>query len=607
MHEILLDLPGLAIAIIIALGAASQWVAWRLRVPAILPLLATGFLVGPALGWLKPSELFPDPLLFPVISLAVGLILFEGGLTLRFAQLGEMRRTVFNLVTIGALVTWLGGAAAAYLVRGLSPQLSLLFGALIIVTGPTVIGPLLRIVRPNARVANTLKWEGIVIDAVGAMVAVLVFEAILLDNREETLATVVLLLGRFLLVGSIVGALGGAALAWLLRRRAVPDYLVNVTSMAAVFATFAIANALSAEAGLLAAVVMGVLVANVGVPNIDSILTFKEDLTVLFVSMLFIVLAANIELSAFLSAVSLPSLALLAIVILILRPLDVFLSSVRSPLTLREKAFVSWVGPRGIVAASVTSLFASKLEANGFAGADELVPLVFIVIVGTVLLASLTAKPLGVRLGVADPDPQGFLLLGAHPVAREIARGLKDAGVTVLLADTNWSNVAAARLDGLPTYFGSLLSDRADDEVRLAGIGRLLALTSNDEANALTALKYAREFGSSNVYQLAPSRDESTRSQLGGERRGRWLGSKDLTFRRLEHLFADGASMKATELTERFDLNDFHRHFGETALPLFAVNGRGVQVLSEENPAPEVGSELLALVPNAEEEERPAA
>src|SRR5690606_29718901 len=307
--------------------------------------------------------------------------------------------------------------------------------------GPTVIGPLLRIVRPNARVANTLKWEGIVIDAVGAMVAVLVFEAILLDNREETLATVVLLLGRFLLVGSIVGALGGAALAWLLRRRAVPDYLVNVTSMAAVFATFAIANALSAEAGLLAAVVMGVLVANVGVPNIDSILTFKEDLTVLFVSMLFIVLAANIELSAFLSAVSLPSLALLAIVILILRPLDVFLSSVRSPLTLREKAFVSWVGPRGIVAASVTSLFASKLQANGFAGADELVPLVFIVIVGTVLLASLTAKPLGVRLGVADPDPQGFLLLGAHPVAREIARGLKDAGVTVLLADTNWSNV----------------------------------------------------------------------------------------------------------------------------------------------------------------------
>src|SRR5690606_29912757 len=202
--------------------------------------------------------------------------------------------------------------------------------------------------------------------------------------------------------------------------------------------------------------------------NIDSILTFKEDLTVLFVSMLFIVLAANIELSAFLSAVSLPSLALLAIVILILRPLDVFLSSIRSPLSVREKAFVSWVGPRGIVAASVTSLFASKLQANGFAGADELVPLVFIVVVGTVLLASLTAKPLGVRLGVADPDPQGFLLLGAHPVAREIARGLKDAGVTVLLADTNWSNVAAARLDGLPTYFGSLLSDRADDEVRLA-------------------------------------------------------------------------------------------------------------------------------------------
>lgn len=597
MHELLLARPGLAIAAIIALGAASQWVAWRLRVPAILPLLATGFLVGPAFGWLRPSELFPESLFFPVVSLAVGLILFEGGLTLRFSQLGEIRRIVFSLVTVGALVTWLGGAAAAFFVRGLTPQLSLLFGALIIVTGPTVIGPLLRIVRPNARVANVLKWEGIVIDAVGAMVAVLVFEAILLEGREETLATVVLLLGRFLLVGSVVGALGGAALAWLLRRRAVPDYLINVTSVAFVFTTFAVANALSAEAGLLATVVMGVLVANVGVPNIEALLTFKEDLTVLFVSMLFIVLAANIELSAFLSAVSVPSLALLAIVILVLRPLDVFLSSVRSALGWREKEFVAWVGPRGIVAASVTSLFASKLQAAGFAGADELVPLVFIVIVGTVLLASLTAKPLGVRLGVADPDPQGFLLLGAHPVAREIARGLQKAGVNVLLADTNWSNVAAARLDGLPTYFGSLLSDRSDDEVRLGGIGRLLALTSNDEANALTALKYAREFGSNNVYQLAPSR-ESTRSQLGGERRGRWLGGKDLTFRRLEALFASGATLQATDLTERFDLDDFRRHYGDEALPLFAVGGRGIQVLSEESTVPDAGTTLLALVPD---------
>src|SRR5690606_3366607 len=222
MRELLLDLPGLAFSAIIALGVGAQWLAWRMRVPAILPLLATGFLVGPILGWLTPSELVPTSLFFPLVSLAVGLILFEGGLTLRFSELRETRQVVINLVTWGALATWLCGAAAAYFIVDLSPQIALLFGSLIMVTGPTVIGPLLRIVRPNAKVANVLKWEGIVIDVVGAMVVVLVFEAIILQSHDQPLGSIVLLLLRFLLVGASVGAAGGLALSWLLRRRAMP-------------------------------------------------------------------------------------------------------------------------------------------------------------------------------------------------------------------------------------------------------------------------------------------------------------------------------------------------------------------------------------------------
>ena len=597
MTELLASHPGLAVAAIIALGVAAQWLAWRWRVPAILPLLAAGFLVGPVLGVLRPSELFPAEIFFPLVSLAVGLILFEGGLTLRFAEIRETRRVVLNLVTWGGLVTWLGAAVAAHLVAGVDMHLALLFGALVMVTGPTVIGPLLRIVRPVSNVASVLKWEGIVIDAVGALVAVLVYESLLLSRAGEPLGNVVLLHLRFLLGGAVRGAAGGAALAWLLKRRAVPDFLINVVALAALFATFTVADVLSSEAGLLAAVVMGIIVANAGVPNLGALLTFKEDLTVLFVSMLFIVLAANVSQEAVLAALSWETLAVVAIVVLLLRPLDVLLSSLGSKLTWQERAFIAWVGPRGIVAASVTSLLATRLLDEGIAGAEALVPLVFAVIVVSVLLASLTAKPLGVRLGVADPDPQGFLLLGAHPVARHIAKHLADRGLAVLLADTNPANVAAARAEGLPAYHGSLLADGMDDQARLAGIGRLIALTSNEEANALTAVRFRREFGKDNVFQLTPKEHEPSVNRLGGEHRGLWLSQGGLSYDRLQRLYGSGAELVEVPLSDEHTLADFVRTHGDGAVPLFIVQDGQVRVVSEAtDPERESAGTLLTFI-----------
>lgn len=590
------DHPALAIAAVMALGTTAQWLAWRLRLPAILPLLTAGFVVGPVLGWLRPSQVFGDAVLFPAISLAVGLVLFEGGLTLRLSELHETRRVVFNLVTVGALVTWLGSAAAAHWLGALSGPLALLFGALVIVTGPTVIGPLLRIVRPTARVANVLKWEGIVIDVVGAMVAVLVFEALLLGTAESTPLQTALLLGRFLLVGIGSGLLVGGALAALLKRRALPDYLINVVTLAALFGAFSLSNLITDESGLLAAVVMGILLANAEVPNIEALLSFKEDLSVLFVSMLFIVLSANLDLATLVAAATWRGLALVLILVLLIRPAGVMLSSLGSPLLWRERVFLAGIAPRGIVAAAVSSIFAGKLASAGFAQAGTLPPLVFLMIVGTVLLASLSARPLGVRLGVADPDPQGFLILGAHPLARALARVLDEQGVPVLLADTNWSHVAAARVEGLPTYYGSLLSDRSDDELRLSGIGRLLALTSNDEANALTAKRFEREFGSANVYQLAPGRSLHERGRLGGESRGRVLSADDVTFERLQALFDAGAAVKRTELTEQFGLEAYRERYGSGCVPLFVQAGKRLQVLAAGDPPPEPGNALLALV-----------
>lgn len=603
MPELLNSHPALAIAAIVALGAGAQWFAWRVGLPAILPLLVVGFVAGPLFGWLDPSVLIGDDLLFPAVSLAVGLILFEGGLTLSLPEVRETRGVVIRLVTVGALVTWLGATLAAWSLVGLSAPVAFLFGALVIVTGPTVIGPLLRIVRPSARIGNVLKWEGILVDAIGAMVAVLVFEFLLIENREMALGQTVLLFVRFILTGTVVGSVAGFALAYLLRRRMLPDYLVNLVALAFVFAAFAIAGALAPEAGLLATVLMGMVISNLKVPNITDLLSFKEDLTVLFISLLFIVLAANVNLDAFMAALSLSSLALLAVIILAIRPLAVFASTLGSSLSWREKLFLGWIAPRGIVAAAVSSLFASKLVAAGFEGSESLVPLVFLVIVGTVLLGSLTAKPVAEALGVAEPDPQGFLILGAHPIARRIAAFLKEQKLGVMLADTNWSNVAAARLEGLPAYYGSLLSDRSDDEIRLSGLGRLLALTSNDEANALSALKYARSFGSQNVYQLAPGRAGTERDGLSTEQRGRVAFGRDVDYDRLERLFDRGAVLTRTALSARAGADDVRRRADASQVPLFLLQNGSVKVLTEDAPVPEAGATLVTLVAPDEPDE----
>ncbi len=582
--------PGLYIALLIGLGATAQWLAWRVNLPAILPLLLIGFAVGPLLGLVNPLEFVGEDLLFPSIGLAVGLILFEGGLTLRLPEVREVRLVVINLISVGALLTWLLAALAGWLLVGLEPPVALLFGALIIVTGPTVIGPLMRSVRPTPRLANILKWEGILIDPVGALVAVLVLEVLL--GSGEALGHTLLSLVRFVGVGAVVGVLGGVLFTFLLRRRVIPDYLINLVALALVFVVYAGSNAVAHESGLLATTAMGFVMANLRAPNIGEVLAFKEDLTLLFISLLFIVLAANIELASFVAALSWQSLLLVAVVMFVIRPINVFVSTLNSPLSWREKLFLSWVAPRGIVAASVTSLFATRLTNAGVAGAELLVPFVFIIIVGTVTLNSLTAKPVARLLGVAEPEPQGVFILGAHPAARQIGTFLQTEGFDVQVADTNFDNVAAARLGGLSAYYGTPLSERSDEELRLSGIGKLLALTPNDEANALAAIKFTRQFGSTHVYQLKPGRHE--RDTLDEERRGRLVFGPGTTFGELEQLAANG-KLRKTPITETFTKEKFEALNGDY-LPMFVIRGKTVEIVSGTLTL-EPGDALVSLVP----------
>lgn len=585
--------PASIIAGVLVLGVACQWLAWRIKVPAILPLLFTGLALGPLLGWLHPQAALGE-LFFPLVSLAVAVILFEGALTLAWEDVRHVVGPVRNLLTIGALVSWLGGALAAHYITGLPWDLALLFGALIIVTGPTVIAPILRNVRPNRNVASVLRWEGILIDPIGATVAVLVFEAIVARSGASVGPGVLAFLW-IVAVGSVLGLAAGYGLAVALRRFWIPDYLRDVAILSLVLGVFALSNTLAHESGLTAVTVMGIYLANAGLKQLREVLYFKEKLSVLLLSVLFILLAANVT-RADLAMLGWPSVVLLLVVMFVLRPIGVALSTLRSNLSRNERVLLGWIAPRGIVAASVSSLFAFTLLERGITEAAIIAPLIFLIIVGTVLSQGLTAKPLAKRLGVSEADPQGLLVMGANRFARELAAVLHRTGVDVRLVDANRRNVMQARLNGLDAVAGNMLSEFVESDLDLSGMGRLLALTANDEANALACQHFVDEFGSAEVFQLPPDLSPRSGDAPNQPRLGRLLFGPEATFAHLLQRLEDGAVIKATQLTDKYTWEDFQREQRDRAVPLLAVGQGRITLATTDRPfRPPVGSQLITL------------
>lgn len=581
----------LIMAAVLAAGTFCQWIAWRVKIPAILPLLAAGFLAGPVFNLLHPQDALGS-LYFPVISLSVAVILFEGALTLTWGEVRTVASTVRNLLILGSLVTWAISAVVAHYLLALPWDLSLLFGALIIVTGPTVIAPLLRNVRPTAKISSILRWEGIIIDPIGASVAVLVFDFIVASGAENPIIGFL----RIVFIGTALGLAGGYILSYLVRRFLVPDYLRDVSVLTSVLAIFAISNTLSEESGLLAVTVMGIYMANTDLRQLREIWYFKERLSVLLISTLFILLAANVTM-ADLALLDWRAFALLAVVLFLIRPIGVQLSALGSDLTRNERLFLSWVAPRGIVAAAVSSLFVFELIEFGYEEARLLSPLVFLIIVGTVLIQGSTAKPLARLLGVNEADPQGFLLMGATPFALALAESLQDAGFAVRLIDSNRQNVIQARLRGLQIEHGNLLSSFVEETLETGGIGRLLALTSNDEANALACQHFEDDFDSENVYQLQPSRPTGKQHSRNLAPLGRLLFADDATFGKLAELIDSGAVIKRTPLTAQFTLADYQKQYGDTALVLMAIQKNQVMIATVDQPfEPQRGWELVSLV-----------
>ncbi|MDK8465580.1 sodium:proton antiporter [Marinobacter sp. SS13-12] len=593
------------LACIGVLSLFCQWLAWRVRMPAILFLLAGGIAAGPLLGFLNPEQVFGD-LLFPVISLAVAIILFEGSLTLRYEEIRGHGKMVRNLIPVGSVVTCVIGTLAARWILDVSWEVALLFGAISIVTGPTVIAPLLRSVRPNAKLANILRWEGIIIDPVGALLAVLVFEGIVSWGQGNVFGHSMYIFGKTLAVGFLLGAAAGWLNGIALRKHLLPQYLHNAGTLTFMLGAYALSNEMAHESGLLTVTVMGIWMANMKQVPIDAILEFKESLSVLLISALFIILAARVEFAA-IAQLGWGLVVVLALLMLVARPVSIFLSAIGTSLNWRDKLFLSWIAPRGIVAAAVSALFAFQLQELGYESAGALVPLIFMLIIATVTLQSLTARPLAKLLGVAEPAAYGFLILGANPVARKIGLALKKLEVPVTLADTNWENVKQARMEDLQVYFGNPVSEHASTHLDLTGIGNLLVISPYKHMNSLATYHFLDWFGKNSVLTLAEGdQDQKARHQTAEKiqmTRGLFGG---VSYAKLASLASQGYSVKTTQLSDEFTFDDFLEKYDRQAMVLFVLDTRGhiTPVKSMDSIKPEKDWTLVSLVPPQARKER---
>ena len=595
----MLELSTISLAAIGVISLVCQWVAWRLRQPAILFLLVAGILVGPVSGVLNPDSLLGD-MLFPIVSLAVAVILFEGSLTLKFSEIRGHGKVVTNLILYGTIVTCLVGTLAAYFALDMQLSLAMLFGAIVVVSGPTVIMPLLRAVRPSGRISNILKWEGIVIDPVGALLAVLVFEFIVASGGESSaFLSTMYTFGATLVLGLTLGCASGYLLGEALRSHWLPQFLLNTGVLTFMLGVYAFSNFLVHESGLLTVTVMGIWLANMrGVP-IDEILEFKESLSVLLISALFILLAARMELQAIYD-LGAAAIWILAALIFIARPLAVNLASLGSDLSWQERSFLSWIAPRGIVAAAVSSLFAYRLEEIGIEEASMLVPLVFSVIVITVALQSISATPLAKLLNVRQPSSNGYLFLGANAVARDIAKAFQKVDVPVILSDTSWENFRAARMEGLTVYYGNPASEHAENNMDLTGIGQFLAISPYKKLNAHVVYHFLDRFNAQHVFALSEGEMEQRASHQtsGTFMQAASLFEEGLSYAKLASLYSKGARISVTRLSEEFSFDAYRKEHGANLTLLFSVSPSGVVYPAggEESLSPKADWQMISLV-----------
>ena len=520
-----------------------------------------------------------DDGLYSFVSLAISIILFEGGLTLKRNEIKNLGPVITKLITLGAAITFFAAGLTAHFIFGLSWQISLLFSALIIVTGPTVITPILRNIPLKKDVSAVLKWEGILIDPIGALVAVLVFEFISVGGDSGFTKTALIEFGKIILFGTTFGFTFAHALAFAINKKLIPHYLLNVVSLSTVLLVYVESDIFAHESGLLAVVVMGMVLGNSQLKNIKELLYFKESLSVLLISILFILLAANIDFKELMLLYSWKTAALFGAVVFLIRPLAVFLSTTKSKLKFNEKLFISWVGPRGIVAAGIASLFGGKLLKMGVPGSEYITPLVFMIVLGTVLLNATTARLFAKLVGVFLKSSDAIMFVGASNAAQLIATYLKDKGKRVILIDSNQHFIQQALDADLEALRVNVYDDDLTDNIELNDVGYLLAISGSDAVNQHALQRFSTDFGEHGAYKLATSKELKNASAR--DREGFFTPNDD--YINMSEAFRENPEILTAEIANEKEYETILKLLAkeEKSIPLFIEKDKGIYLVAE--------------------------
>ena len=577
------------IAMIGVLGVGAQWVAWRTGKPAIALMLIAGLLAGPVFGLIIPERDFGE-LLEPIIKLAVAVILFEGGLSLNFRELRHSGAAVARLVFIGVPLGWVLGTAAAHYGAGLSLEIAALFGGIMVVTGPTVIGPMLRNLNIGRRPAHLLKWEGIVNDPIGALLAVFIFAYITYQGESVQVGDIALEVAAAGIVAGLLGAALGLLVTWMFPRGLVPEYLKAPVLLVLVIAGFVLADTIRHETGLVTVTIMGVVIANKQMYSFRAIRHFKEDLGVLLVSGVFILLPATLDWET-IRAFEARFLVFLLLLLFVVRPVTVLFSLLFSAVSWRERLFVAWIGPRGVVAVAITGLFAIRLVEIGMPDAEALVPLSFGVVVATIVAHGFTANWVARRLGLDKGPGRGVLLVGANPWTVDFGCFLRGLGLPVTVADDSQTALRPARERELDVYRGDILDEVTHDDLDLAAFQQLIAATENPAYNALICSDLGPEMGYNAVAQIGVEKD---RAPFQG--RSRVLLSAGASIEGLVERQQAGWRFTTFEVGDRSTLTTHRAELPDGAIPIAVLkpDQRLIFVEERREPATEPGDQLIS-------------
>ena len=583
------------VVVIACTGVVAQWLAWRFRIPAIVILTAAGIILGPITGVLQPSENF-GTLLTPFVQLAVAVILFEGGLNLRLHELKDAGAGVRRLITVGPILAFGLGSGAAHFIGGLSWPVALVFGAITIVTGPTVIMPLLRHARLRPRTASVLKWEGIVNDPVGALLAVVLFEYFTLADSGASGIGLVTKMIETIIAAGVFGGLVGYLLGKAYPRGYFPEYLKGPAMLAAVLFVYAGANILHEEAGLVSATVLGLVMGNMNLPSIDELRRFKEYITVILVSGLFIVLTADLN-PGLLIDMNWRSWALLATLIFIVRPATVFAATYGAGLDREDRILIGWIAPRGIVAAAVAGAFSVRMVEAGYEDAAILLPLVFALIILTVTLHGFSIGRLARHLGIASQKQNGIIIVGASPWTIDLASNLRELDIPVILVDGSWHRLRPARLAGMPIYFGQVVSASADETLDLSSMGYLLAASDNDAYNALVCTRFGNEFGRSRVFQIPmPAADQHETKGLVSALRGQSAFPDSALYEEILRRYFQGWRFQKTRFSDSYSYENYRALVPDVPFASLIVRPNGDLKIGPLDVAPESEDTLINFV-----------